>query len=98
MARLREIAETTPLVIDANLERPAILTPFTEFAAAILDRRRRLPGGAGGRAHRQIAPLGSLPFEIPRSTDAVRASQSDVADDTEDPVYPARAGLRYEIP
>ena len=26
----------SPLVIDPNLERPAILTPFTEFAAAIL--------------------------------------------------------------
>ncbi|HVK35181.1 MAG TPA: glycoside hydrolase family 3 N-terminal domain-containing protein, partial [Microlunatus sp.] len=36
VARLRDLAALTPLVIDANLERPAILTPFTEFAAAIL--------------------------------------------------------------
>ncbi|MGI3784073.1 MAG: glycoside hydrolase family 3 C-terminal domain-containing protein [Janthinobacterium lividum] len=42
-----------------------------------------------------VAPLGRLPFEVPRSADAVRASQSDVADDTEDPVYPTGGGLSY---
>ena len=36
VARLRDIAAATPLVIVANLERPAILTPFVDFASAIL--------------------------------------------------------------
>jgi beta-glucosidase len=42
-----------------------------------------------------VAPLGRLPFEVPRSTEAVRNSQSDVADDSQDPLYPHGAGLRY---
>jgi beta-glucosidase len=42
-----------------------------------------------------IAPLGSLPFEIPRSTAAVRDSLSDVPNDSVDPLYEHGAGLRY---
>ena len=38
---------------------------------------------------------GRLPFEIPRSMDAVRASASDVANDTVDPVFGYGFGLRY---
>ena len=44
----------------------------------------------------KLAPVGVLPFEVPRSVDAVLAAQTDVANDTEDPVYPAGAGLRYD--
>ncbi|HEU5485344.1 MAG TPA: glycoside hydrolase family 3 N-terminal domain-containing protein [Microlunatus sp.] len=95
VARLRAIATTVPLVIDANLERPAILTPFTEFAAAILT-----DVGASGAAlvdaiTGEIEPIGSLPFEVPRSVDAVRKTDSDVADGTDQPVFPHGAGLRY---
>jgi hypothetical protein len=41
----------------------------------------------------RIAPRGRLPFELPRSMDAVRASRPDVPSDTEDPLYPVGAGL-----
>ena len=34
-------------------------------------------------------------FEVPRSTEAVRNSQSDVADDSENPLYEHGAGMRY---
>jgi len=95
VARLREIAEKTPLVIDANLERPAILTPFTEFAAAILTDVGASSAALVDVLTGAIGPRGSLPFEVPRSADAVRASQSDVADDTEDPLYEHGAGLQY---
>jgi beta-glucosidase len=40
-----------------------------------------------------VVPRGRLPFEVPRSADAVRASEPDVANDTVDPLYPAGAGL-----
>ena len=40
-----------------------------------------------------LPPRGRLPFEVPRSADAVRASRADVANDTEDPLYPVGAGL-----
>ena len=95
VARLRDIAAITPLVIDANLERPAILTPFTEFAAAILTDVGASSAALVEVLSGTVAPLGRLPFEVPRSTEAVRNSQSDVADDSEDPLYEHGAGLRY---
>jgi beta-glucosidase len=95
VARLRDLAATTPLVIDANLERPAILTPFTEFAAAILTDVGASSAALVEVLSGTVAPLGRLPFEVPRSTEAVRNSQSDVADDSEDPLYQHGAGLRY---
>ena len=52
-------------------------------------RPRRSPTCSPGRSSR----CGRLPFEVPRSADAVRASRSDVANDTVDPLYPAGAGL-----
>jgi beta-glucosidase len=93
--RLRELAAVVPLVIDANLERPAILTPFTEFAAAILTDVGASSSALVEVLTGTVAPLGRLPFEVPRSTEAVQNSHSDVADDSEDPLYPHGAGLRY---
>ena len=95
VARLRDLAAVAPLVIDANLERPAILTPFTEFAAAILTDVGASSAALVEVLSGTVAPLGRLPFEVPRSTEAVRNSHSDVADDSEDPLYPHGAGLRY---
>ena len=37
-------------------------------------------------------PRGRLPFELPRSMDAVRASRPDVPSDTADPLYPYGSG------
>ncbi|GAB2590179.1 glycoside hydrolase family 3 protein [Microlunatus antarcticus] len=93
VARLRQIARTTPLIIGANLERPALLAAFADVATVLLT-----DVGASAEAFADVlsgavAPLGRLPFEVPRSADAVRRSQSDVANDTEDPLYPAGAGL-----
>lgn len=92
---LQDLARKAPLIVVANLERPAILTPITEFASAIVAEF-----GSGSAAvvdvlGGTIAPLGRLPFEVPRSMDAVRASASDVANDTVDPVFAYGSGLRY---
>lgn len=95
VARLRAIAESTPLVIDANLERPAILTPVAEFAAAILTDVGASPGALVDVLSGSIEPRGRLPFEVPRSPAAVLASRSDVADDTEDPLFAHGAAAPY---
>ncbi|MCW2812257.1 MAG: beta-glucosidase [Friedmanniella sp.] len=95
VARLRELAAVTPLIIEANLERPGILTPFTEFAAAILTDVGASPAALVAVLTGAVPPLGRLPFEVPRSSEAVRRSRSDVADDTEDPIFDHGAGLRF---
>lgn len=95
VARLAEIAQSTPLIIDANLERPAILAPIAEFATAIVTDVGASSAALVDVLTGVVAPKGRLPFEVPRSSDAVRASQSDVANDTEDPLFPYGAGLDY---
>lgn len=44
----------------------------------------------------ESGPLGRLPFDLPRSDAAVIASDSDVAFDTENPVFGFGHGLRYD--
>lgn len=95
VSRLQYLAKTTPLVIDANLERPAILTPLADSAAALLGQV-----GVGDSVLAEVLtgarqPEGTLPFELPRSTQAVRDSKEDVPNDTEDPLYEAGHGQRY---
>ena len=82
-------------MLDVNLERPGIVTPFTEFAGAIVADVGCSDAALVDVLTGQIAPVGVLPFEIPRSMEAVLAAQTDVANDTEDPIFPAGAGLRY---
>jgi beta-glucosidase len=91
--RLQQIAASCPLVLVVNLDRPAILTPFVDHAAAIVadygSSARAVLDALTGR----VAPRGRLPIEIPRSMDAVRASREDVPSDTGDPVFPVHFGL-----
>ncbi|WP_243064246.1 glycoside hydrolase family 3 protein [Humibacter sp. RRB41] len=95
LERLKRIAETVPTVIDIYLDRPAVLGGLEESAAAILadygaSDDAVLPVLFGDRG-----PQGSLPFDMPRSMDAVLASRSDVAFDTENPTFRFGHGLRY---
>ena len=40
-------------------------------------------------------PTGTLPFELPRSMDAVRAQKTDVPYDSGDPLFALKFGLSY---
>lgn len=89
LARLRLIAEHAPLVVDATLLRPAILAPLTEIATVLVASY-----GSGDEAlvdalTGAVPPRGRLPFEIPSSMEAVRASLTDVPGGTADPTFPA---------
>ena len=93
VARLREIARTTPLVVDADLERPALLAAFADVASVLVTHVGVSSAAFADVLSGAVVPRGRLPFEVPRSAEAVRASESDVANDTVDPLYPAGAGL-----
>ena len=95
VVRLQRIAAQCPLVVVVNLDRPAILTPLVPFVSALAvdfgsSDEAVLSALSGG-----IVPRGKLPVEIPRSMEAVRRSRADVPGDTEDPLYPAGAGLVF---
>ncbi len=93
MARLRALAKKVPLVIDVRLDRPAILTPLTGFASALVGTFGVSDAALLDALFGRIGPEGRLPFEIPRSMDAVRASRPDVPGDTADPLFPFGHGL-----
>ncbi|SFR67771.1 beta-glucosidase [Agromyces sp. CF514] len=87
VAHLREVAAAVPTVIDVHLDRPAILTPFVDDAAAIVGNY-----GASARAVLDVLTgaaeaKGKLPFDLPSSMAAVEASREDVPFDTKDPLF-----------
>jgi beta-glucosidase len=94
VSRLRTLAAKVPLIIDVRLDRPAILTPLAEFASALVGTFGVSDTALLDALFGRIEPQGSLPFDIPRSMDAVRASRSDVPGDTADPLFPFGHGLR----
>ncbi|MFC4242482.1 glycoside hydrolase family 3 protein [Gryllotalpicola reticulitermitis] len=90
---IRRVAATVPTVVDVYLDRPAILTEFSDDAAALVadfgvSDRALLRGLFGERR-----PQGKLPFDLPRSMEAVVASRSDVPFDTESPLFRFGHGL-----
>ncbi len=94
-ARIIGICFTVPTVIDIYLERPAVLGQIATAAKAVvanygIEERALLEVLFGN-----VAPEGNLPFDLPRSMDAVIASRSDVPFDTADPTFRFGHGLRY---
>ena len=92
--RLLAVCAAVPTVVDLYLDRPAVVPELAGAAAALL-----VNYGAGddalvdvltGRAQAR----GRLPFDLPSSEEAVRASRSDVAFDTADPLFRFGDGLQ----
>ncbi|KAF2010618.1 glycoside hydrolase family 3 protein [Aaosphaeria arxii CBS 175.79] len=97
VARLSHIFTTTRAIVDIKLDRPAVIPEVAEGAAALLASYGSGPEafldvvfGAGG-----ARPRGKLPFDLPRSMEAVEQSREDVPFDTVDPVFRFGHGLEY---
>jgi len=93
--RLVAICQSVPTVVDIYLERPAVLGPLVASAAAIIANYGIDEAALLDVLFGEVSPRGSLPFDLPRSMDAVIASRSDVPFDTTDPVFRFGHGLRY---
>ncbi|WP_338693595.1 glycoside hydrolase family 3 N-terminal domain-containing protein [Streptomyces sp. Q6] len=87
------LLDTVPTVVCVTLERAAVIPEIAERAAALVADYGASDAALLDVAFGRAAPQGRLPFELPRSMDAVRASRPDVPDDTEDPLFPYGAGL-----
>lgn len=93
VGHVREVAAVVPTVVDVLADRPPILTPLVDVAAAVT-----VNWGASGAALLDVlsgaAPAqGALPFDLPRSMAAVEASAPDVPFDTADPLFRFGHGL-----
>lgn len=89
VARLRQISTVTTLIVEVGLDRPAILTPLLPIAHVLVCTYGTSDDALVAALTGRIPPRGRLPFEIPRSMDAVRSSREDVPNDTIDPLFPA---------
>ncbi|WP_257007820.1 glycoside hydrolase family 3 protein [Brachybacterium alimentarium] len=91
--RLARIREECPLILDVDLDRAAVLTDVVGHCDA-LTGSFGVSGAAWADAiSGEVPARGRLPIELPRSMDAVRASQEDVLGGTEDPLFPAGHGV-----
>lgn len=75
--RLGRIAEHCPLVIDVNLDRPAVLTPLLPVASVLTATYGTSDEAFVDALSGVVAPRGRLPFDLPRSMDGVRAHAED---------------------
>ena len=93
---IERIMAAVPTIVTVYLDRPAILTPLKEHAAALLGNF-----GVGDNALLDVVtgiakPEGRLPFELPSSMSEVEMQRSDVPHDTAHPLYRIGFGLRYK--
>ena len=92
VVRLQRIAAHCPLVLDVVLDRPAILDPLLPVAAAVVASYGTSDEALLDALTGRIAPVGRLPFDLPRSMAQVRSHPEDVPG-YDDPLFPCGHGL-----
>ncbi len=85
---IKETAARVPTVVVVYLDRPAILTNLQPLARMLIGEFGVSDAALFDALTGRVRPLGRLPFELPRSMDAVRAQQGDVPHDSPSPLYP----------
>lgn len=108
--RIAHIIDIVPIsIVDVYLDRPAVLTPIVEAQRKAEERtlNQRLSAlivdyGSEADAFLDVCfgvgdayPRGKLPFDLPRSMEAVKASGEDMPFDTRDPLFTFGHGLPY---
>ncbi|MFB7088890.1 glycoside hydrolase family 3 protein [Streptomyces sp. NPDC056296] len=88
-----DLLATVPTIVCINLERAAVIPEIAESAAALIADYGASDAPLLDVVFGRAKPEGRLPFELPRSMEAVVVSRPDVPNDTADPVFPHGAGL-----
>lgn len=93
---MRNLSLSAPTVVIVYMERPAILTPIAPLATALIAdfgaSDQVILDALTGRS----GFTGQLPFDLPSSAEAVRASREDVPFDTAVPLFPFKTGITKE--
>lgn len=91
---IASLPQGLPLAADVQLDRAAILTPFKGRANILLGSFGASDAALMDVLDGAVVPRGVLPFELPRSMEAVEAQRPGKAADSKDPLYPL--GYRLE--
>ncbi|WP_447911914.1 glycoside hydrolase family 3 protein [Microbacterium phyllosphaerae] len=93
IAHVGEVASAVPTVVDVLADRPPILQPITDAAAAVTVNWGVSAAALLDVLSGVVSAQGALPFDLPRSMAAVEASRPDVPFDTADPLFRFGHGL-----
>jgi beta-glucosidase len=94
-ARILQVLAAAPTIVDIYLERGAVIPEIAEHCAGLLASFNVADDAVLDIAFGRFNPSGKLPFEMPRSMEAVRAQKEDVPYDSENPLFPFGFGLSY---
>lgn len=95
-ARILNLLQTVPTVVDIYLDRPAVIPEIAAAAKALI-----ADYGASDKSVCEVlfgnaTPKGKLPFELPSSMEAVANQKTDVPYDSENPLFEFGFGLQLE--
>ena len=93
LAFVKATAAKVPTIVVVYLDRPAILTALQPFAKTLIADFGASDDALLDALTLRVKAVGRLPFELPRSMDAVRAQKGDVPSDSPSPLYPV--GYRW---
>lgn len=85
---VRETAAKVPTIVVVYLDRPAILTALQPLAKVLIGEFGVSDGALFDALTGTVRPVGRLPFELPRSMEAVQVQKVDVPHDSPAPLYP----------
>ncbi len=94
-AEILKICETVPTIIVLYLDRPAVFPEINAAAKAVLGEYGASDAAVLNIVFGKSCPQGKLPFELPRSMEAVRNQKADIPYDSENPLFPFGFGLSY---
>jgi beta-glucosidase len=90
-----KLCQTVPTIVVLYLDRPAVIPKISAAALALLGEYGADDMAVLNVIFGKARPEGKLPFELPRSMEAVRGQKPDVPHDSENPLYPFGFGLSY---
>ena len=96
LARIVDLLELVPTIVDIYLDRAAVIPEIAGGAAALLADFGASDATLVDIVFGRAEPSGTLPFELPSSMEAVRDQLSDVPCDSAEPLFAFGHGLRYE--
>ncbi len=95
-ARILQVLNTVPTIVDIYLERGAVIPEIAEHCVGLLASFNVADDAILDIVFGRFNPCGKLPIEMPRSMEAVRAQKPDVPYDSENPLFPFGFGLGFQ--
>ena len=90
---LKRASASVPTAVAIFLDRPAVLTNVRDKASVILANFGASDAAVLDVLLGRAVARGVLPFELPRSMEAVAAQDPALPDDSAEPLYPRGAGI-----